>query len=273
MMLIIVKVGGSVIRKGVDNLVKEVPGLINNGHRVILIHGGGYFINELMERMGLKPKFVTSPSGVTSRYTDQETLRAYVMGMMYLNKDLVSRLQGVGVNAIGLSGVDGGLLRARRRESMVIIDERGRERVVDGGYTGKIESANKDFIMKLLNDGFTPVIAPIAMDNKTGGPLNVDGDQALEILSLFLMPKYAVILTDVDGVLINGKVINRVSAAEAQELFKNPEVRGGMKRKVYTAAQLASKGVYAIISNGVIDKPIMSAINGVGTHVIPTGNS
>ncbi len=198
------------------------------------------------------------------------------MGMMYLNKDLVSRLQGVGgVNAIGLSGVDGGLLRARRRESMIIIDERGgRERVVDGGYTGKIESANKDFIMKLLNDGFTPVIAPIAMDNKTGGPLNVDGDQALEILSLFLMPKYAVILTDVDGVLINGKVINRVSAAEAQDLFKNPEVRGGgMKRKVYTAAQLASKGVYAIISNGVIDKPIMSAINGVGTHVIPTGNS
>jgi acetylglutamate/LysW-gamma-L-alpha-aminoadipate kinase len=60
----------------------------------------------------------------------------YIMGMMFLNKDLVSRLQGVGVNAIGLSGVDGGLLRARRRETMVIIDERGRERIVDGGYTG-----------------------------------------------------------------------------------------------------------------------------------------
>ncbi|WP_243679317.1 [LysW]-aminoadipate/[LysW]-glutamate kinase [Vulcanisaeta distributa] len=230
-MLVIVKVGGSVIRKGVDNLIREIPELLNNGHRVVLIHGGGYFINELMERMGLKPKFVTSPpSGVTSRYTDLETLRVYVMGMMFLNKELVSRLQGVGgVNAIGLSGVDGGLLRARRRESMIIIDERGgRERIVDGGYTGKIESANKDFIMRLLNDGFTPVIAPIAMDVKTGGgALNVDGDQALEVLSTSLTPNYAVILTDVDGVLINGKVINRVSAAEAQELFKNPEVRGG----------------------------------------------
>ncbi|WP_446752615.1 [LysW]-aminoadipate/[LysW]-glutamate kinase [Vulcanisaeta sp. JCM 16161] len=268
-MLIIIKVGGSVIRKGIDNFIKEVPELINNGHKVVIIHGGGYFINELMERMGLKPRFVTSPSGVTSRYTDLETLRVYVMGMMYLNKELVSRLQGVGVNAIGLSGVDGGLLRARRRESMIIIDERGRERVVDGGYTGKIESANRDFIMRMLEEGFTPVIAPIAMDIKTGGALNVDGDQALEVLSTSLMPNFAVILTDVDGVLVNGKVINRVSAVEARELFKNPEVRGGMKRKVYTAAQLASRGVYSIISNGVVDRPITSAINGLGTHVVP----
>ncbi|WP_054849707.1 [LysW]-aminoadipate/[LysW]-glutamate kinase [Vulcanisaeta sp. JCM 14467] len=272
-MLIIIKVGGSVIRKDVDNLIREVPELIGNGHRVILVHGGGYFINELMERMGIKPKFVTSPSGVTSRYTDLETLRVYVMGMMYLNKDLVSRLQGVGVNAIGLSGLDAGLLRARRRESMIIIDERGRERVVDGGYTGKIESANRDFIMRLLNDGFTPVIAPIAMDNKTGSALNVDGDQALEVLSTSLMPNYAVILTDVDGVIVNGKVISRVNAAEAQGLFKNPEVRGGMKRKVYTAAQLAGRGIYTIISNGTIERPITSAINGLGTHVVPSSNS
>jgi Acetylglutamate kinase len=131
-MLILIKVGGSVIRKGVDNLVKEVPRLLGNGHKLVIVHGGGYFVSELMEKMGLKPRFVTSPSGVTSRYTDLETLRVYIMGMMFLNKDLVSRLQGVGVNAIGLSGVDGGLLRARRRETMVIIDERGRERIVDG---------------------------------------------------------------------------------------------------------------------------------------------
>ncbi|BDR92327.1 [LysW]-aminoadipate/[LysW]-glutamate kinase [Vulcanisaeta souniana] len=268
-MLIAIKIGGSVIRKGVDNLIKEIPTLVGSGHRIVLVHGGGYFINELMEKMNLKPRFVTSPSGVTSRYTDLDTLRVYVMGMMYLNKDLVSRLQGVGVNAIGLSGVDGGLLRARRRESMIIIDERGRERVVDGGYTGKIEGANKDFIMRLLNDGFMPVVAPIAMDNKTGGPLNVDGDQALEVLSYSLLPNYAIILTDVDGVLINGKVVNKVSVSEAQELFKNPEVRGGMKRKVYTAMQLAGKGMHVVISNGTIENPIATAISGFGTHVSP----
>ncbi len=272
-MLIVVKIGGSVIRKGVDNLIKEIPTLVGTGHKVVLVHGGGYFVNELMEKMNLKPRFVTSPSGVTSRYTDLDTLRVYVMGMMFLNKDLVGRLQGVGVNAIGLSGVDAGLLRARRRESMIIIDERGRERVVDGGYTGKIESANKEFIMRLLNDGITPVVAPIAMDNRTGSPLNVDGDQALEVLSYSLLPDYAIILTDVDGVLISGKAVNKTSAGGAQELFKNPEVRGGMKRKVYTAAQLAGKGIYTIISNGVVSKPITSAVNGLGTHVIPPGNS
>ena len=269
-MLIIVKVGGSVIRRGVDNIVREVPKLLGEGYRLVIVHGGGYFVNELMERMGLKPRFVTSPSGVTSRYTDLETLRVYIMGMMFLNKELVSKLQGVGVNAIGLSGVDGGLLRARKRETMIIIDERGRERVVDGGYTGKIETTNGELVMKLLNDGFTPVIAPIAMDNKTGGPLNVDGDQVLEALSFSLRPSMAVILTDVDGVLIGGKVIERVSAAQAQELFKNPEVKGGMKRKVYTAFQLASKGIRAVISNGTIENPIASAMNGFGTHFIPS---
>ncbi|MCG2863609.1 MAG: [LysW]-aminoadipate/[LysW]-glutamate kinase [Vulcanisaeta sp.] len=268
-MLIIVKVGGSVIRRGVDNIVREVPKLLSEGHRLVIVHGGGYFINELMERMGLKPRFVTSPSGVTSRYTDLETLRVYIMGMMFLNKELVSKLHGVGVNAIGLSGIDGGLLRARRRETMVIIDERGRERVVDGGYTGKIETANGELLIKLLNDGFTPVIASIAMDNRTGGPLNVDGDQVLEVLSYSLRPSMAVMLTDVDGVLIGGKVVERVSVAQAQELFKNPEVKGGMKRKVYTAFQLASKGIHAVISNGTIENPIASAINGFGTHFIP----
>nr|MCG2870274.1 acetylglutamate kinase [Vulcanisaeta sp.] len=96
-MLIIVKVGGSVIRRGVDNIVREVPKLLSEGHRLVIVHGGGYFINELMERMGLKPRFVTSPSGVTSRYTDLETLRVYIMGMMFLNKELVSKLHGVGV--------------------------------------------------------------------------------------------------------------------------------------------------------------------------------
>nr|KJR72304.1 MAG: acetylglutamate kinase [Vulcanisaeta sp. AZ3] len=268
-MLIVVKVGGSVIKRGVDNLVREMPTLINNGHKIVLIHGGGYFINELMERMGLKPRIMTSPSGVTFRYTDLETLRIYVMGMMYINKELVSRLQGAGVKAIGLSGIDAGLLRARKRESVIIIDERGRERVIDGGYTGKIESINADFMHRLLDENLIPVIAPIAMDIKSGGPLNVDGDQVLETLAYSLNPDFVIILTDVNGVLINGNIIAKVTSEEARELFKNPEVRGGMKRKVYTAAQLANKGMHVIISNGTVENPIASAMSGLGTHVVP----
>ncbi len=265
--LLIIKVGGSVIRRGLDPLVSEVPGLVRDGFRVVIAHGGGWFVNELMERMGMKPRFVTSPSGVVSRYTDLETLRVYVMGMMYLNKELVGRLQGVGVRAIGLSGLDGGLLRARRKESLVIIDERGRERVIDGGYTGKIEGANTDLVTKLLDDGYVPVIAPVAMDVKTGGPLNVDSDQVIEALAQSMTPNYALILTDVDGLLIGGNVVKRLTPEEALALFKNPEVKGGMRRKIYMAAQLASKGVYTIISNGTVENPIRSALAGLGTHI------
>ncbi len=267
--LIIVKIGGSVIRKNINPVLNEVKSLIERGTKIVLIHGGGYFINEIMEKMGLKPKFVVSPSGVVSRYTDYETLRAYVMGMMYINKELVSRLQAIGVNAIGLSGVDACLLRAKKREHIIIIDERGRQRAIDGGYTGKVEAVNAEFLNGILRQGLIPVIAPIAIDPNIGSPLNIDGDQVLEAVSMALKPNHAFILTDVDGVIVEGKVVKEVNVESAETLFKHPDVKGGMKRKVYTAMQLAKRGIYTIITNGIIENPIKSALEGLGTHFKP----
>jgi acetylglutamate/LysW-gamma-L-alpha-aminoadipate kinase len=268
-MLIVVKVGGSVIRRGAERVLVEVPRLLDSGHRLVLIHGGGYFVSEIMGRMGLEPRFVKSPSGVVSRYTDRETLNVYVMAMMLINKEITGRLMGLNVKALGLSGVDGGLLRARRRENIVIIDERGRERLIDGGYTGKIEEVNSTLIKAMMDGGYVPVIAPIAIDARAGVPLNVDSDQVLEAVCSALGADYAIILTDVEGLVIGGNVVRRMSPNEALELFKNPEVTGGMKRKLYMAGQLALRGTHVVISTGLVENPVASALGGSGSHVVP----
>jgi len=102
---ILIKVGGSVIKKSIDNLLKELA-QIHGKFSIVLVHGGGWFVTEIMEKMGVKPIFVKSPSGVVSRYTDWNTLQCYVMAMMWINKQLVSKLQKLGVKAVGLSGSD-----------------------------------------------------------------------------------------------------------------------------------------------------------------------
>ncbi|MFP3210009.1 MAG: [LysW]-aminoadipate/[LysW]-glutamate kinase [Thermocladium sp.] len=265
-MFIVVKIGGSVIRRDMDPVVKELPELIRAGHSLILIHGGGFLVNELMNRMGLTPRFITSPSGVVSRYTDLETLGVYVMAMMRINKELASKLQRVGVNAMGLSGIDGALLLARRKDKLIMVDERGRQRVIDGGYTGKISSINADLLKSLMGGGIVPLIAPIAMDGDTGDPLNVDSDQVLEAISSRMRPDYSIILTDVDGVLINGSPLPRVDPGN-DSLLSIGEVSGGMRRKLRMAMQLGSGGVRVIISSGLRESPISSAISGAGTHI------
>ncbi|MGC8596904.1 MAG: [LysW]-aminoadipate/[LysW]-glutamate kinase [Thermocladium sp.] len=265
-MFIVVKIGGSVVRRGVDPVVKELPELIRAGHSLVLIHGGGFLVNELMNRMGLTPRFITSPSGVVSRYTDLETLGVYVMAMMRINKELASRLQRVGINVMGLSGVDGALLLARRKDKLIMVDERGRQRVIDGGYTGKITSINADLLRSLMGSGIVPLIAPIAMDGDTKDPLNVDSDQVLEVIASSMRPDYSIILTDVEGVLLNGSPLPRVDPRDPS-ILSIGEVGGGMRRKLRMAMQLGGSGIRVIISNGLRESPISSAIGGAGTHI------
>jgi len=224
-------------------------------------------VTELMEKLGIKPVFVKSPSGVVSRYTDENTLWCYVMGMMWLNKTLVSKLTQLGVSAIGLSGADGKLLLARRKEKIIIVDERGRQRVIDGGYTGKITNVNLDLVKRMLEMNYVPIIAPIAIDEK-GTLLNVDSDQVAYMLSISLKPDYCVVLLDVDGLLIGGKTVSRLSVEEAEKLFReSDEVRGGMKRKLYMASQIAKEGVKVVLGSGLRERPITEALAGAGTHI------
>ncbi|TRM87730.1 acetylglutamate kinase, partial [Sulfolobus sp. A20-N-G8] len=213
--MIVIKIGGRVVKNSLDKVVDDI---VNIKEKLILIHGGGDIVTEYSKKMGIEPTFVTSPEGIKSRYTSREELDIYVMTMSLINKQIVSKLLSLGKNTIGISGVDGGLLIAERKKKIVIIDERGKKRLIDGGYTGKVKEIRGDVINNLLMLFDAIILSPFALDIEEKLPLNIDADQAAFAISKAVKPETLVMLSDVEGVLVDNKVINKLTAEEAREL-------------------------------------------------------
>jgi len=157
-----VKVGGS---EGIDlgAVCRDVASLVLEGRRLVLVHGGSHRTNIVAEKLGHPPQFVTSVSGYTSRRTDRETLR--IFEMVYcgeINKGIVEMLQAEGVNAVGLSGLDGRLLEGRRKAAIKIVQD-GRRRVLRDDYTGTVDRVNPHLLRLLLDNGYLPVVTPPAI--------------------------------------------------------------------------------------------------------------
>jgi acetylglutamate/LysW-gamma-L-alpha-aminoadipate kinase len=258
--MIVVKIGGSVACKDLSKVVQNLPKYTD---RAVVVHGGGCLVNELLKRMGIEPKFLTHPGGLVSRYTDWETLKVFVMAMSWINKQIVSSLHALGVEALGLTGADMGVVKAKRKEKVLIVDERGRQRVVDGGYVGKITSV----AVEKLRPPPLKVLSPIAVSER-GELLNVDGDQLAFDVARELKVEKLILLSDVEGLIIGGKVVPRLTPEEAEALTKSEEVRGGMKRKLLMAAEAAKLGIEVVISSGLVDSPIDAALDGAGTHIV-----
>ncbi|MGC9021355.1 MAG: [LysW]-aminoadipate/[LysW]-glutamate kinase [Candidatus Methanodesulfokora sp.] len=262
--MIVVKVGGEVLARNIDGIVDSVGRRAGEG--IVLVHGGGNIVTELCKKMGIEPKFVISPEGLRSRYTDSDEMEVYVMAMAgKINKRVVSSLLSRGVKSVGISGVDGPTAIAERKERIIIVDERGRKRAIDGGYTGRIVEVRTELIDLLLNSGFTVVMAPIAVD-KSGNMLNVDADQMAFKLSSAMRADKLVMLTDVPGVLIENNVVRRIRTCEMDELIK--KVGFGMNRKLMSAANAIEQGVKeVIISSGLVKDPLANALAGGGTII------
>ncbi|MCU7787516.1 [LysW]-aminoadipate/[LysW]-glutamate kinase [Pyrobaculum sp. 3827-6] len=257
--MIVIKIGGSVVCKDPTKTIQNLP---KYADRAVVVHGGGCMVNDLMKRLGLEPKYLTHPGGLVSRYTDWETLKTFVMAMNWINKQIVAALHALGVPALGLTGADLGVVKAKRKEKVLIVDERGRQRVVDGGYVGRITQIDAD---KLLPPPLK-VLAPIAVSEK-GELLNVDGDQLAFDVAKAVKAQKLLLLSDVEGLYIGGKVVPHLTAPEAEKLVQSEEVRGGMKRKLLMATEAAKTGIEVIIASGLADSPIDTALNGAGTHI------
>ncbi len=255
--MITIKIGGSVVDNLHPTTISDIKKVVEQG--VIIIHGGGKEVTKVSEQLGKEPKFVTSPSGIKSRYTDKETAEIFTMVMSgSINKKIVRMLQKNGINAVGFSGVDAKTIQAERKKKLLIVNEKGRKQAIDGGYTGKISKVNAPFILSLLEQGLTPVISPIAISEEYDF-LNVDGDRAAAYVAAAVKSDKVLFVTNVDGLLMDNKLVPKLSLAEAKEI--RTKVGPGMEKKILAATEALDMGVKeVIIANGQKENPISSAI-------------
>jgi acetylglutamate/LysW-gamma-L-alpha-aminoadipate kinase len=267
--MIVVKVGGNGNVK-MDEVCADVADLAAQGERVVLVHGGSHETNVISEKLGHPARFVTSVSGHVSRHTDRKTLEIFAMVTAgRINTLLVEQLQQMGVNAIGLSGVDGRLLEGQRKEALRIV-ENGKHKVLRGDYSGIIERVNVTLLKALMDAGYVPVVAPLAISYE-GEALNVDGDRVAAAISAALKAQTLVILSNVPGLLEQfpdeNTVIPHILPENAPTLL-DQVAQGRMKKKLLGVVEAVNEGVQtAVIADGRVSRPLQRALAGQGTVI------
>ena len=267
-MTLVVKVGGSA-GATTANIVREIAQCVAQGRHIVVVHGGSDLTNVLSERLGHPVRMITSPSGMVSRYTDSETLSIYAMAVAgQINTELVACLQQQGINALGLAGVDGRLLLARRKSIVRSQTPGGRLQILRDDYTGQVEQVNDTLLRQLLDAGYTPVIAPLAI-SQGGERLNVDGDRAAAAVAIALRAEVLVIMTNVPGLLTDpGDSSTLIHTIPAERITDYTEYAQGRMRKKLLGAQEALQGGVPRVCMGSIS--LLDVLNGAGTTIQAT---
>lgn len=265
---IVIKVGGSA---GInyDLVCDDIAALVQDGQPLVLVHGGSDETNRISTLLGKPPRTLVSPQGFTSRYTDAETLD--IFAMVYagkMNTRIVERLQKRGVDAVGLSGLDGRLFEGPRKSSVRAV-ENGRQVLVRDDFTGKVERVNAGLLKLLLGAGYTPVVSPPAASHE-GEAINVDGDRAAAALAAALGARQLIILSNVPGLLREfpdeSTLIPRVAYAGLEQALSFAE--GRMKKKVLGASEAIAGGVEEVVfGDARIAGPVRAAMAGRGTVI------
>ena len=256
---IVIKVGGDLVKENLDFLISDLVKLHAENKKIILCHAGADVITAVAEKMGKPQIFTHSTKGYKARYVDEETRDIYIMVVAGLNnKRLVKEMLAKDLPAVGISGVDGGLILAERfKKAMVILN--GKRKLKDN-YTGKPTKVNTKLIETLWEKNYIPVIASVAIseDNEIVGG---DSDRISDAIAVATKADKLILLTDVDGVLDKNKnLINHINRQNSELILEN--VTGGMKTKVVVALKSASEGIkQVIIASGLRENPIIKALN------------
>jgi acetylglutamate/LysW-gamma-L-alpha-aminoadipate kinase len=256
--MIVVKIGGSIVDGLHFTALEDIKNIIKRD-RLVLVHGGGKEVTDIATKLGKEQKFIISPSGVKSRYTDKETAEIYTMVMSgKINKAIVGMLLRRGVKAVGISGLDGFVLKAQRKKKLLIVNEKGRKMAVDGGYTGKIHSVDPTLINILLDQGYTPVISPIAISEEFDF-LNVDGDRAAAYIAGGLKAQMVIFITNVAGLILEDKLVTDITLEQANTSLST--IGYGMEKKIIASREAIEMGVNkSVIASGKVEYPISAAI-------------
>ncbi len=260
--IIVVKYGGSAM---VDetlkrHVIQDVTLLKLVGFKPIIVHGGGKEISSWVEKSGKEPEFVNG-----LRKTDAETMEIAEMVLNKVNKSLVKLVQELGVNAVGISGKDGGLLKVEKKYA-------------DGqdiGFVGEITEVNPKILYDLLEKDFLPIVCPVGMDAKFDS-YNINADDAACAIARAVKAEKLAFLTDIEGVYKNPDdketLISELPVAEAKELIGSGYIGGGMLPKLNNCIDAIENGVSRVhILDGRIAHCLLLEIftnRGIGTAMI-----
>lgn len=267
---VVIKLGGHAM---VDSSLKrafatDVIFLRTVGIRPVVVHGGGPQIGEMLRRVGKESRFFRG-----MRITDDETMEVVEMVLAgKINKEIVSLINREGGRAVGLSGKDGLLLRARKLDVRALLGPGEVTELVDLGKVGEVERVNPSVLRSLEEDGFIPVVAPIG-----AGPgeesYNINADLVASALAAALRSENLILLTDVEGVLDpDGNLISVMDCAEARRVLREGSVSGGMIPKLRCCIQAVEEGVRkAHIIDGRKEHAVLVELLGggaMGTQII-----
>ncbi len=270
----VVKLGGDVLSDAhnLDMVAGQLALLSSLSIRIVVVHGGGPQASALARRLGQEPQMVAG-----RRVTDDGALE--VAKMVYrglLNTDLVAALRRHGVQAAGVSGVDGDLLTAHRRLPIRVMDDAGESRVVDYGHVGDIDKVDPRVLLTLMDARFVPVVSSLAGDNE-GNVYNVNADTVAESLAIALKAQKLIFLTGAPGVLRDrtdpSTLVTFADPDDLAGLMASGALAGGMKPKVEACIRAATGGVERthIIDGRVPDSLLYEVFTGAGFGTMIVG--
>jgi len=268
--MLVIKLGGS---RGLDveAFVEDLAAVVKGGERVVFVHGGNKELDDLQEKLGIPVRQVTSATGQVSRYTDAATMDAFLMAYAgQINKRLVEQLQRRGVNAVGLTGMDGHIASGRRKARIRIVED-GKPKMLDGDFAGSIEHIDPTLPNLLLDGGFLPVITPPAISTE-GDAINVDGDKLAMELAIALGAEALLIFSNTPGLLAD---VNDETSLVQHIPFRGETdddalamAQGRMKKKVLSAFEALRGGVGRVVfADARVKEPIQRALRGEGTVI------
>jgi [amino group carrier protein]-L-2-aminoadipate 6-kinase len=235
----------------------------------VVVHGASVLRDEIAARLSVPVRTVVSPSGVPSVYTDDQAIEVFLMAYAGVaNKNIVAALQRCGLNAVGLTGVDGRLWQAKAKKDLMV-RENGKTLLLRNNRTGRVERTNASLVRLLSDNGYLPVICAPAISEE-GDIVNTDNDWASAVMAGDLGIKKAVYLFEAPGLLSDAKnpetLIPRIDRARIDEHMTFAE--GRMKKKLLGAKRALEAGVGAVyFGDGRIENPIRSALDGKGTVI------
>ena len=262
--MIVIKIGGSL--QDVDPLLSDIA---RYPEPMVLVHGANRELNELSSRLGHPPRMVTSERGEVSRFTDSLSMDHFLMAYAgKTNKRMVERLRSQGVNAVGLTAMDGGIAVGRRKTDLRV-SEGGKLKVLHGDHSGSIERIEPRLLTLLLEHGYLPVLTPPAISHE-GVAINVDGDRLAMEVSAALSAGRLLIFADTPGFLRDpddpASLVERIRGDEIDALFAS--ARGRARVKLLAARQALQRGIGAVgLVDGRRERPLTDALEGAGTWI------